>query len=248
MPTIKSKHLFPLDIPINADLAVLTPHQGHRYENNGNPRICSHVKQDLGKLWKAITAGSHSYGAHNKPTQPDQDYDALISINLAGPRQEARMTDCNRKEFVTINKPVRSECQSECSFCVTRSLRWVRLDADAIAHRLPPRLHPSINTSSLRKFLSKVHLMISPLGLLLGEMVNVFRHTAGWDKKLINHNQEACLWGRRQVVLTLHRRRWRLLGCHACGRSGVVPKTCGAKLKWGIDFHKDSGATVSRHL
>lgn len=124
-PTIKSEHLFPLDIPINADLAVLTPRQGHRYENNGNPRICCHVKEDLRKLREAITAGSHSYGAHNKPTQPDQDYDALISINLARPRQEARMTDCNRKEFVTINKPVRSECQSECGkrcgFCETRS-------------------------------------------------------------------------------------------------------------------------------
>lgn len=49
-PTLKSKHLFPLDILINADLAALTPHQGHRYENNGNPRICCHVRQDLGKL------------------------------------------------------------------------------------------------------------------------------------------------------------------------------------------------------
>lgn len=53
--------------------------------------------------------------AHNKPTQPDQDYDALISINLPSPLQEAWMTDCNRKEFVTINKPARSKCQSKCS-------------------------------------------------------------------------------------------------------------------------------------
>lgn len=29
MPTNKSKHLFPLDIQINAGLAVLTPRQGH---------------------------------------------------------------------------------------------------------------------------------------------------------------------------------------------------------------------------
>lgn len=248
MPAIKSKHLFPLDIPINADSAVLTARQGHWYENNGNPRICCHVKQDLGKLREAITAGSHSYGTHNKPTQPDQDYDALISINLPRPRQEARMTDCNRKEFVTINKPVRSECQSERGFFVTRSLLWVRWDADDIARRLPPRLHPSINTSSPWKFLSKVHLMISPQRLLLGEMVNVFRHTAGWDKKLINHNQEGCLWGRWQVVLTLRRRRWRLLGCYVCSRSGAVLKTCEAKLKWGIDFLKNGGATVSRLL
>lgn len=53
--------------------------------------------------------------AHNKPTQPDQDYDALISINLPSPLQETWMTDCNRKEFATINKPARSKCQSKCS-------------------------------------------------------------------------------------------------------------------------------------
>lgn len=66
------------------------------------------------RLQEAITARLWN-SAQNKPTQPDQDYDGLISINLPSPRQEARLTDCNRKEFVTINKPARSKCQSKCS-------------------------------------------------------------------------------------------------------------------------------------
>lgn len=43
---------------------------------------------------KQIAGANYSWElcAHNKPTQSDQDYDVLISINLPSPQQEAQMT------------------------------------------------------------------------------------------------------------------------------------------------------------
>lgn len=87
-------------------------------KNNRDSWICWYVKQDLEDCKRQLLQGRRALctvSRHNliRIMMP------YISINLPSPQQEARMTDCNRKEFETINKPARSNCKSKRTNTVT---------------------------------------------------------------------------------------------------------------------------------
>lgn len=95
------------------------------------------------------------------------------------------MTDCNRKEFVTINKPVRSECQSECGkrcgfwrLPVRDEFVEMQMTSQDYTPPPPPAFPQPSTTLSMEVTFQGAPYDLSPR-TAVGEMVNVFRHTAG---------------------------------------------------------------------